>query len=91
MKAQVSGQDLNDKVGRELFQKFEEVSLVKRHRATDPHYATAVSSFREWTPSALKTHMDFLDTVSEITRKNSAIPLGNKPQLLAQIRRQFMV
>ena len=45
VKTQVSRQNLNDKVGRELFQKFEEVSLIKQHRATDPHYATSVSSF----------------------------------------------
>ena len=67
VKVQVGGQDLNDVFGRELFQKFDEVSLVKQHRATDPQYAASVSAFREWTNSALQTRMEFLDTIVEIT------------------------
>ena len=35
VKVQFGGQDLNDVFGRELVQKFDEVSLVKQHRATD--------------------------------------------------------
>ena len=67
VKVQVGGQDLNDVFGRELFQKFDEVSLVKQHRATDPQYAASVSAFREWTTSALQTRMEFLDTMVQIT------------------------
>ena len=67
VKVQVGGQHLNDVFGRELFQKFDEVSLVKQHRATDPQYAASVSAFREWTTSALQTRMEFLDTIVEIT------------------------
>ena len=44
VKVQLGGQDLNDVFGRELFQKFDEVSLVKQHRATDPQHATSVSA-----------------------------------------------
>ena len=69
VKAQVSGQELHDKVGKELLQKFEEVSLIKQHQAKDPHYARSVSSFQEWTPSTVKTHVDFLDTFSEINEE----------------------
>ena len=35
VKVHVGGQDLNDVFGRELFQKFDEVSLVKQRGATD--------------------------------------------------------
>ena len=45
-KVQVGGQDLNDVFGRKLFQKVDEVSLVKQHRATDQQYATSVSAPR---------------------------------------------
>ena len=66
-KVQVGGQDLNDVFGRELFQKFDEVSLVKKHRSTDPEYATSVSAIREWTPTALQTRMEFVDSIVEMT------------------------
>ena len=36
VKVQVGGQDLNDVFGRELFQKIDDLSVVKQHRATDP-------------------------------------------------------
>ena len=55
VKVQVGGQDVNDVFGREYFQTFDEVSLVKQHRATDPQYAASVPAFREWTNSALQT------------------------------------
>ena len=67
VKVQSGGQDLNDVLGRESFQKFDEVSFVKQHRAIDPQYAASVSAFREWTASVVQTRMEFVDTIAEIT------------------------
>ena len=90
VKVQDGGQDLNDVFGRELFQKFDEVSLMKQHRATDSQYATSVSAFCEWSASALQTRMEFENTIMKITpEKNFRTLLDKKPQLLAPIKRRF--
>ena len=52
VKAQSDGQDLSDVFCPQLFRKFDEVNLVKPHRATDPQHATSVSAFREGTSTA---------------------------------------
>ena len=82
VKVQVGGQDLNDG-GRELFQKFDEVSLGKQHRATDPQYATSVSTFRKRTASALQTRMEFLDTIVEITPEEFKDPAWQETTIVS--------
>ena len=74
---------MNDVFGRELFQKFDEVSLVKQHRATDPQYATSVSAFREWTASALQTRMKFMDTIVEITPEEIKDPTWQETRIIS--------
>ena len=83
VKVQVGGQHLNDVFGRELLQKFDEVSLVKQHRATDPQYATSVSAFREWTASALQTRMEFVDTIVEITPEEFKDPTWQETPIVS--------
>ena len=83
VKVQVVGQDLNDVFGRESFQKFDEVSLVKQHRATDPQYAASVSAFREWTASALQTRMEFLDTIVENTQEEFKDPTEQETTIIS--------
>ena len=83
VKVQVGGQDLTDVFGPELFQKFDEVSLVKQHRATDPQYAASVSAFREWTTSALQTRMEFLDTIVEITPEEFKDPAWQETTIVS--------
>ena len=83
VKVQVVGQELNDVFGGELFQKFDQVSLVKKHRATDPQYATAVSAFREWTASALQTRMEFMDTIVEITPEEFQDPTWHETTIVS--------
>ena len=83
VKVQVGGQDLNDVFGRELFQRFDEVSLVKQHRATDPQYAASVSAFCEWTASALQTRMEFLDTIVEITPEEFKDPTWQETTIVS--------
>ena len=83
VKVQVGGQDLNDVFGPELLQKFDEVSLVKQHRATDPQYATEVSTFREWTASALQTRMEFVDTIVEITPEEFQDPTWQETTIVS--------
>ena len=83
VRVQVGGQDLNDVFGRESFQKFDGVSLVKQHRATDPQYAASVSAFREWTTSALQTCMEFLDTIVEITPEEFKDPTWQETTIVS--------
>ena len=83
VKVQVGGQDLNDVFGRELFQKFDEVSLLKQHRATDTQYATAVSAFREWTASALQKRMEFVDTIVPITLEEFMDPTWQETTIVS--------
>ena len=83
VKVQVAGQDLNDVFGRELFQKFDEVSLVKQHSATDPQYATSVSAFRDWTPTALQTRMEFVNSIVEITPEEFNDPTWQETTLVS--------
>ena len=83
VKVQVRGQHLNDVFGRELFQTFDEVSLVKQHRATDPQYAALVSALREWTTSALQRRMEFLDTIVEITQEEFKDPTWQETTIVS--------
>ena len=83
VKVQVGAQELNDAFGRELFQKCDEVSLMKQHRATHPQYATLVSNFREWTTSALQTHMELVDTIVEITQKEFKDPTWQETTIVS--------
>ena len=59
---------------REFLENFEEVSLIKQQRATDPRYATSASALRMWTHGALKTCLDFLDRSKEITSEEFTNP-----------------
>ena len=91
VKVQVAGQDLNDVFGRESFQKFDEVSLVKQHRATDPQYAISVSAFREWTPTASQTRMELLDTIVEITPEESKDPTWQETTIVSTDQKTVQV
>ena len=83
VKVQVGWQDWNDAFGWELFQKIDEVSLVKQHRATDPQYAASVSAFRKWTTSALQTRMDFLDSIVEIAPEEFKDPTWQETTIVS--------
>ena len=83
VKVQVGGQDLNDVFGREWFQKFDEVSLVKQHRATCPQDATSVSAFLAWTASAVQTRMEFVDTIVGIIPEEFQDPTWQKTTIVS--------
>ena len=83
VKVQVGEQDLNDVFGRELFQGFDNVSLVRQHGPTDLQYAASVSPLREWNTSAMQTRMEFLDTIVEISPEKFKDPTWQETRIVS--------
>jgi hypothetical protein len=75
VKARGAGRELDEVHGKDLFKKFDEITLTGQHRVQgDPHHAEVVRAYRDFSEAGLRIRNEFCDRLEEITAEELAGP-----------------